>query len=290
MPKTVAKPYASYVPKKKNTFAALEDPIDIDYCAKLKELIAADPIIVALQQGTISWADTLKDEEETPAQLEAFRVRQQACQAARELELKQARIAAIAATARTNFDAVVVQLNRRPIACAIAQAHLDDYHAAKQAWLETVDDYDCDPDDFDGDWEQHWTDTYDDWYKHATKDIHRDANGEPEVCRFFNSPGGCRLPDGKKCPYKHVAGVAPEPCKFFNSPRGCNKGAACPFTHASAAPSWRVAGGGGACGASSCNASSCSSHSRPPLPPRMECKFFKSARGCNKGDACPYKH
>eukprot|EP01102_Stenamoeba_stenopodia_P019773 TRINITY_DN7541_c0_g1_i1.p1 TRINITY_DN7541_c0_g1~~TRINITY_DN7541_c0_g1_i1.p1 ORF type:complete len:359 (+),score=59.79 TRINITY_DN7541_c0_g1_i1:203-1279(+) len=59
------------------------------------------------------------------------------------------------------------------------------------------------------------------------------------VCRFFNSPGGCR--EGKNCRWLHIEGEAPAqlqdshlklvPCKFFYSSSGCIKGDTCPYSH-----------------------------------------------------------
>ena len=70
------------------------------------------------------------------------------------------------------------------------------------------------------------------WYLGQRKlaKIHRDENGEPEECRFFNSAHGCR--EGDKCPYKHIKRSLSEiPCRFFGMSMGCRKGSACPYKH-----------------------------------------------------------
>lgn len=62
--------------------------------------------------------------------------------------------------------------------------------------------------------------------------IKLDENGEPQECRFFNSPCGCR--DGDACFYKHVERDASEiPCRFEQSEVGCNPGFGrkCPYKH-----------------------------------------------------------
>lgn len=64
-----------------------------------------------------------------------------------------------------------------------------------------------------------------------------DENGEPQECRFFNGPGGCR--DGANCIYKHVERNAAEiPCRFEQSAAGCNPGFGrkCPYFHTKVAP------------------------------------------------------
>jgi hypothetical protein len=90
--------------------------------------------------------------------------------------------------------------------------------------------------------------------------IHLDANGQPEECRFFNSPAGCR--DGDQCIYKHTPrALCDIPCRFEATDAGCRpmRGKVCPYKHehahahvvaAAAAPApaaadgWQVAGGG----------------------------------------------
>jgi len=101
--------------------------------------------------------------------------------------------------------------------------------------------------------------------------IHLDANGEPEECRFFNSPAGCR--DGEACVYKHTPrALCDIPCRFEATDAGCRpmRGKVCPYKHtffafkvpaavaaatlapapatahaAAAEDGWQVAGGGG---------------------------------------------
>lgn len=258
-------PYPVY--SRKNTFAALEDPITPQ--EKFKQMLATNPMMAALANTTISWADLLLNDEAPVT-------------AAEQLEIDDARSIAAAAykasmaiaqskMAHANHKLVMSELKALPEARLVAQENLDTYYSAKQEWLNSQLEYvEEDPDTLGMGWETHWDDRYDDWFKHATKDIHRDASGEPEICRFFNTPGGCHLQNGKKCPYKHVTGSIAEPCRFFNSPRGCKNGSSCPFRHVQEGPSWRTPAAGG--------------------QTVVDCKFFRSARGCAKGTKCPFKH
>jgi len=258
----VYSPYPTLI--RKNPFAALDEPLTPK--EKFQRQYLANPMMALLANTAVSWADVLLNDE-APASAEE------------QLEIADARISAAAAykvslaaaqlkAARTNYKLVISQLKARPESRVIAQEAVDAHYSAKQEWLETQQEYlEQDPDVLGMGWETVWNERYDDWFKHATKDIHRDAHGEPEVCRFFNAPGGCRLANGKKCPYKHIAGAVAEPCRFFNSARGCKNGSSCPFSHVQEGPSWRA----------------------PPVLV-MDCKFFRSPRGCAKGLKCPYKH
>jgi len=275
-----------------------------DACALYREIIAADPIQMALKSGGMSWADTF-DEDPVPTEEEMalYRAAQQEADRKKAVARMEARIA----RAKEDYDKVVSQLNRRPIAIQLSQERLEEYYEAKEAWLLTNQEYlESDPDELGMLFESYWEERYDEWFRHETKDIHRDANGEPEICRYFSSPGGCRLADGKKCPYKHIAGAAPEPCRFFATPRGCNKGSSCPFAHpttANTATTWRQASATQASASETqasgnrfSDASSVASGGswtsvKPRQGPSTEiCRFFKSPRGCNKGSSCPYKH
>lgn len=93
-------------------------------------------------------------------------------------------------------------------------------------------------------WESYWEEKYEAYLAEVLPgNLHRDAAGEVEICRFFSLPGGCRpKPGGGACPYRHVAGAAQEVCRFFNTPRGCRSGDACPYAHT--APASASAGGG----------------------------------------------
>ena len=64
------------------------------------------------------------------------------------------------------------------------------------------------------------------------KKVKLDENGEPQECRFFNSPAGCR--DGADCVYQHKKrDPSTMPCRFELSPVGCNPGFGrkCPYMH-----------------------------------------------------------
>jgi hypothetical protein len=94
-------------------------------------------------------------------------------------------------------------------------------------------------------WESYWEEKYEAHLAETLPgNLHIDATGMVEICRFFNMPGGCRpKPGGGACPYRHVAGAAQEVCRFFNSPRGCKNGEACPFAHTAPTASANVSGG-----------------------------------------------
>ena len=251
-------------PQHRNKFAALAEPVTL--AEKLRSLMASNPMMAALANVTISWADLLLNDEGPSTMAEKQDIAEACAKAAAAHKI--ARQQQQTTAARKSYGLLLSQLKSRPESRVVAQEAVDTHYSAKQEWLETQQEYvEQDPDVLGMAWESVWDERYEDWFKHATKDIHRDAHGEPEVCRFFNAPGGCRLPNGKKCPYKHVAGAVAEPCRFFNSPRGCKNGSSCPFSHVQEGPSWRA----------------------PPVLV-MECKFYRSPRGCAKGLKCPYKH
>ncbi len=84
------------------------------------------------------------------------------------------------------------------------------------------------------------------WECECFKPLHRDAEGNVEECRFFNSPMGCR--EGTACPYTHVKrDISEIPCRFETSGVGCRpmRGKTCPYKHAPRAapapvvPAWR---------------------------------------------------
>lgn len=297
--KNDSKPYVSVL-KTPAPVQVEEEPMDI--WAIYRKMLAEDADYQAMLKGTLSWADTLDEPTVTEEDVASWRQAQANAEAERAHKLMLERIE----NAKANYDMVVRQLNNRRIAIAISQEHLEDYYEAKMAWLLTNEEYvNQDPDELGMAWESHWEERYDEWFRHETKDIHRDENGEPEICRYFSSPGGCKLPDGKKCPYKHVAGAEPEPCRFFNSPRGCNKGSSCPFKHvtvAESAPTWRQSHDDWRSETASVSSFRSSANDgwtlpktngRPPRAPQPrteECRFFKSRQGCNKGASCPYKH
>lgn len=210
------------------------------------------------------------------------------------------------------------------------QDRLDAYDHDMWAWVHDQDEYkhmtEAEFEAYGSGFSQYWEEKYDAWVlANIPKDPHRDAEGNIEACRYFNTPIGCHPPEGQKCPYRHVAGKAPEPdeCKFFHTPRGCRSGTACPFKHtvatasagaAAAAPaldfaaartgggSWRSAGAAGGAGAASDSSSGWEVAGTKPRPSAASaggggrsaaaapCKFFKSARGCKNGSSCPYPH
>ena len=87
------------------------------------------------------------------------------------------------------------------------------------------------------------------WECECFKPLHRDAEGNVEECRFFNSPMGCR--EGAACPYTHVKrDISEIPCRFETSGVGCRpmRGKTCPYKHAPrvaqpVVPAWRADAG-----------------------------------------------
>ncbi len=198
---------------KMNKNVKKEEPV-IDYGAVLRAALAADPIMVALQNGTMSWADCVMMDEPEPTQeeLEAFRAASQKYQAEaatrraaaqeeeRLLELKEQEEAEeerkymIAGWASEEWWAK----NR----CTCTWEQIDS--------LPMGSDVPC----------------------LCYKRVHLTEDGEPEECRFFNSPAGCR--DGAHCVYKHVErDPSTMPCRFEASAVGCNPGFGrkCPYMH-----------------------------------------------------------
>ena len=168
---------------------------------------------------------------------------------------------------------------------------------------------------------EYWEEKYAAWVLTTIpKDPHRDAEGNIEACRYFNTSVGCHPPEGQKCPYRHVLGKAPEAeeCKFFSTPRGCKNGDKCPFKHTTASAastastasldfaaaragggSWRqpaaaavaavaapAADGWELAGAKPFKCPSRASSAAAQEP----CKFFRSKKGCRSGSSCPYPH
>lgn len=152
------------------------------------------------------------------------------------------------------------------------------------------------------------------------KKVKLDENDEPQECRFFNSPAGCR--DGADCVYQHMKrDPATMPCRFELSPVGCNPGfgrkcpymhtkeptatetmpcrfdgrckpppgATCPYKHTAQAAtgSWRCSSSGASATATAAGASS--SWSRTSSKSDTPCSFGSR---CNPrgGKPCPFKH
>jgi len=134
-----------------------------------------------------------------------------------------------------------------------------------------------------------------------------------QICKFFNSPQGCKK--GPQCEFYHppMAGGMPggmqggmqggmpggaggrpgaKQCDYFFSPRGCIKGDQCDFSHGNqgmfGAPMGYGQMGGGM------GMPGMMGGGRGPgfgvQKKAQKCDFFTSERGCIKGDLCDFIH
>lgn len=182
--------------------------------ACLLAAINADPIQLALYNGTMSWADCvmLDAPAATQADLDAFKSASLKFQAS--------------ANERAAAKAEALRLAEQE---AVNAAEMDrKYHIASrasEAWWE-INRCTCT-------WDQIDALTMGSLVPcPCYKRVHLTEDGEPEECRFFNSPAGCR--DGAHCVYKHVArDPSTMPCRFEASAVGCNPGFGrkCPYLH-----------------------------------------------------------
>ena len=193
---------------KRNMFAAFEEEEVITPTMRFKKLIAADPILTAMLNGTAgSWGDLLTNDEISSP---------------------------VTATESRRYQEVRAKMEREEKASKeikeAKQKEEDDEMKDEAAYLTSLwasEDY----------WAQnHCTCMHFDepgqFECRCFVKIHLDANGEPEECRFFNSPAGCR--DGESCFYKHVKrDISEIPCRFESTEVGCNPGHGrkCPYMH-----------------------------------------------------------
>lgn len=198
------------MPAKMNKNVKVQEPV-IDYGAILRAAIAADPIQVALQNGTMSWADCLMMDEPEPTQEElmAFRVASQKYQEERRAAEREAE--------RLEMEKLEAEAeeDRKYMIASWASEEWWAKNRCTCTW-EMIDslpmrsDVPC----------------------LCYKRVHLTEDGEPEECRFFNSPAGCR--DGAHCVYQHVTrDPSTMPCRFEASDVGCNPGfgRTCPYMH-----------------------------------------------------------
>lgn len=188
---------------KRNIFAAFEEVEVVTPNMRFKQQIAADHILSAMLNGTGgSWGDLLlNDEVSTPlsaAEAKKYQMIRDKAEADKQAALAKQQ-------AEDEEEA----------------AYLKSLWASEDYWAQnhctcmhfdepTVGPFECS----------------------CFVKIHLDANGEPEECRFFNSPSGCR--DGESCFYKHVKrDISEIQCRFETTEVGCNPGHGrkCPYMH-----------------------------------------------------------
>jgi len=268
-----------------------------------------DPIQVALSNGTMSWADTLDPEPlPTPEEAAAFSAAQAAYAATvaerRAGAAEEERLQAIqdaeesAKAVKDQYAEWASQDYWRANHCTCYKdMTYEEFEALSMGELRAMDEGEC----------------------ACYKKVHLDENGEPEECRFFNSPAGCR--DGADCFYKHIERDPSQmPCRFEASAVGCNPGfgrkcpymhskpqvaapppsdvlcrfdgrchppagSVCPYKHSDAgwrsapAPSWR-SGGGSAAGGGSSAETMCRFDGRCNPAPGKKCPFKHSKPSC----------
>jgi hypothetical protein len=177
--------------------------------------------------------------------------------------------------AHNQYNSVISQIMRSPVAIELAQQRLEEYLSERDAWVNAQPDYKrITEDEWDMCTESVWTDLYD---AHMKRVEHRWWYGRKEMCRFFQLPIGCRA--GDKCEYSHDTDTCsvvseeihldengePEICRYFNTPGGCTREAegkgACPYKHIDG------------------------------ISPEPElCRYFNLPGGCRKGAECIFKH
>ncbi len=186
----------------------------IDYGVALRAAIAADPILVALQNGTMSWADCVMMDvpEPTEEEMVAFRAASEKYQAA-------------AADRRAaEVEAQRLEMEKEQAEAEEERKYMIAGWASEEWWANNR--CTCT-------WEQ--IDSLpmgSDVPCLCYKRVHLTEDGEPEECRFFNSPAGCR--DGAHCVYQHVTrDPSTMPCRFEAAAVGCNPGFGrkCPYMH-----------------------------------------------------------
>ena len=206
---------------------------------------AADPVLRALDLGSMSWGDAfmLDEPEMTLEELEAWKASQ-----------------IIYLAARAERDAETAEARRLVEEAEEAEAeterkYMEATWAAEEWWGKnrcvcTHEEVDSLP-------------MGSDVPCLCFKRVHLTEDGEPEECKFFNSPSGCR--DGAGCVYRHVErNPAEMPCRFEASAAGCHPafGRTCPYKHL-----------------------------KPQTGP-VEVALCRFDGRCNpaKGKTCPYRH
>lgn len=214
----------------------------IDYAKQLRDIIANDPIQTAMMNGTFNWASTLVEPKWTEEDHINFkRLQKEAMKRIEEDKKKRDEALALAETEWLKEAEEDVK-------------YVTSLWASEEYWIKN-----------------HCTCSMEDIETHVEElgnpckcfqKIHLDENGEPEECRFFNSPCGCR--DGDACIYKHTErDPATIACRFELTDVGCNPGFGrkCPYMH-----------------------------TKPQVPiGEIMCKFNFKCKP-RKGAPCPYKH
>jgi len=250
--------------------AAPKAPVVVKTAAEtLQELCGPGTDYWRMQTGLVSWADAMDaDEAEHKARSPAYAAKCAAAEAAwmenyRAYHANAAARAAEAAEAAAREHAAVAKaaadLRDAPYGTvhAFAEAQVEDSRLWRVAKAELQQRHwafedeerarhvcSCpNPDGGDAEWDPPMG-----WECECFKALHRDALGNVEECRFFNSPMGCR--EGDACPYSHVKrDISEIACRFETSGVGCKpaRGKVCPYKHAAPpaadwrapAPSWR---------------------------------------------------
>lgn len=208
-----------------NRFAAFVDEEPISQKSvrprTLAEMMATDPFLVAMNDGGVCWGDIEYVNKKLPvaaqiAQLRLWAAEEKVWQA-NIAASRAARLARIAEPMEESDPEPTAEEKAASYAAQVeAAAKQEKWDAVRRHYLET-----CPLGEFD-----------DDTASIGSHGIHLDENGEPEECRFFNSPAGCR--NGASCPYKHKKRALSEiQCRFMGTDRGCRSGFGkkCPYKH-----------------------------------------------------------
>jgi len=172
---------------------------EIDYAAVFKSWCDNDPILAGMHDGTLSWADVadLEDAE-------------WAARGGRPVVLEP------------GFQVVTARYRapRPPLvpkaACGGGHVNLVDLALREQV----------------GGLGREMVRREDEIATAETRSRCSSVASEPEECRFYNSPKGCR--NGDDCPYEHVKRSLCEiRCRFLDTDRGCrpSRGVRCPYKH-----------------------------------------------------------
>jgi len=123
--------------------------------------------------------------------------------------------------------------------------------------------------------------------------------GQTMVCKYFNTPGGCR--NGEMCTFSHVGQPgAAEACGFFQKAGWCKWGDQCKYIHSGGPPGGPqgAPGGlggppGGLGGGFSAMPPAGELQAAPPMNGGLSsqvCQFFQKAGWCKWADQCKYVH
>lgn len=96
------------------------------------------------------------------------------------------------------------------------------------------------------------------------------SKAEKGLCFSFQRTGKCKF--GDKCKYQHARGSLTSSLRTSRS--GSRSGFSSRGSSPSRSPGSKGSGGKG----------------RPRDKSKVPCRFFKSGRGCKRGDSCPFMH